>query len=164
MPELSYTKAKAPYVHTADNCVYIYEYKSIYIRICICLFLYAYIYIHTHACTHVQHIYICIRTHAHAVTCLVYIYIYVYIQCFALHVKVWRFCEFFSGCGQVTLALRNANLAGVSLDIQHTGKAMDILTESGMAFVGRKGSIAQRQYCWYTVYIYIYKHVATTQT
>ena len=111
------------------------------------------IYIYTPMHAHMYNIYI--RTHAHAVTCLVYIYIYVYIQCFALHVKVWRFCEFFSGCGQVTLALRNANLAGVSLDIQHTGKAMDILTESGMAFVGRKGSIAQRQYCWYTVYIYI---------
>ena len=110
------------------------------------------IYIYTPMHAHMYNIYI--RTHAHAVTCLVYIYIYVYIQCFALHVKVWRFCEFFSGCGQVTLALRNANLAGVSLDIQHTGKAMDILTESGMAFVGRKGSIAQRQYCWYTVYIY----------
>ncbi|CAE7198291.1 unnamed protein product, partial [Symbiodinium sp. KB8] len=40
---------------------------------------------------------------------------------------VWRFCEFFAGSGQVTLALRNANLAGVSLDILHTGKAMDIL-------------------------------------
>ena len=64
----------------------------------------------------------------------------------------------------MTLALRNANLAGVSLDIQHTGKAMDILTESGMAFVGRKGSIAQRQYCWYTVYIYIYIQTCSNNT
>ena len=98
-----------------------------------------------HTCT--TYIYICIRTHAHAVTCLVYIYIYVYIQCFALHVKVWRFCEFFSGCGQVTLALRNANLAGVSFDILYTGKAMDIMTESGMAFVGRRQSSAMTVFC-----------------
>ena len=47
----------------------------------------------------------------------------------------------------MTLALRNANLAGVSFDILYTGKAMDIMTESGMAFVGRRQSSAMTVFC-----------------
>ena len=48
---------------------------------------------------------------------------------------MWDFAEFFAGSAQVTRALREADYPGVCLDRDYEGKAMDILTDSGMAWL-----------------------------
>ena len=50
--------------------------------------------------------------------------------------KSYRFAEFFAGTANVSAALRGARLMGVSLDIAYSGKAMDILSDSGMGYLG----------------------------
>ena len=50
--------------------------------------------------------------------------------------KSYRFAEFFAGTANISAALRGARLIGVSLDIAYTGKAMDILSDSGMGYPG----------------------------
>ena len=54
---------------------------------------------------------------------------------FVIVFQVWQFAEFFAGCARVSAALRDTALAGVSLDINFPGKAMDILTDSGMGIL-----------------------------
>ena len=50
--------------------------------------------------------------------------------------EVWDFVEYFAGCAAVSRALKHTNLPGVSLDKDYEGKAMDILTDSGMGLPG----------------------------
>ena len=49
--------------------------------------------------------------------------------------QVWRFAEMFAGQANVSQSLRFASYSGVSFDVEYGGRAMDLLTPSGMAFL-----------------------------
>ena len=56
-------------------------------------------------------------------------------SCNPLPTQVWRFAEMFAGQANVSQSLRSAHYPGVSFDVEYGGKAMDLLTPSGMAFL-----------------------------
>jgi hypothetical protein len=49
--------------------------------------------------------------------------------------EVWRFAEMFAGEANVTHSLRNSSFPGICCDINLGGRAMNLLTPSGMAFL-----------------------------
>ena len=98
-------------------------------------------------------VYISVYAHIHVCICIgVHIDIQIHILIVLVSAQVWNFCEYFAGAAEVTRALRASGRPGVCLDIDLEGKAMDILTVSGMA------TPSCSKHCSVVCYIAIYTY------